>query len=258
MEQVPHAHKTALVTGAGSGLGLAIAKVLLAQGANVIAIDIDAKRVEDFKSNVSAAYPECTLPTACDISKEAHLDSVFKEAVDLFGSIDYVVNCAGIIDGFQGVADMDPTLWDRLIAVNLTAPAMIMKRAVSLMLEKGTKGAIVNVSSIAGFRGGSNGAAYTASKHGLLGLTKNTAVNYGPKGIRCNAIMPGSMATNIGDCLQSGFNLEGFQHMRRVVPEDNTMDCDVEKVAKLVSYLLSDAAEPVNGATWTVDGGQTV
>ncbi|KAK4545510.1 hypothetical protein LTR36_002860 [Oleoguttula mirabilis] len=255
MDQAPHRGKTALVTGACGGLGRAIAERFLQQGANVVVCDIDVKLIDDFKAKVAAAYPECVLTLNVDVTSDEALDDMFQQAEKMFGHLDYVVNSCGIMDKFDPAGDMDRATWDRVIAVNLTAPAMVTKLAVTGMLKHGTKGAIVNIASIAGVRGFTSGAAYTASKHGILGLTKNTGVYYGPKGIRCNAIMAGGMETNIGSAMANGLNMEGLGVMRQTFPE--TVLVDVKKVAKLVSYLCSDDAEIVNGACWTADGGWT-
>ena len=119
------------------------------------------------------------------------------------------------MDKFDPAGEMDRSMWDRVIAINLTAPAMVTKRAVNMFLKHETPGAIVNIASIAGTRGYASGAAYTASKHGILGLTKNTGVYYAPQGIRCNAIMAGGMNTNIASAFMNGLNMEGLKTMRK-------------------------------------------
>ncbi|KAK5171752.1 uncharacterized protein LTR77_003388 [Saxophila tyrrhenica] len=258
MNQVPLAHKTALVTGAGGGLGRAIAEQFLLEGANVVICDINQELLNDFKEKVSAGYPECTLVLETDITKEDALDEIFEKAEKMFKKIDFVVNSAGMMDRFDPVGEMEKTMWDRVLALNLTAPAMVTKRAVNSMVKNEVKGAIVNIASVAAFRGFTSGAAYTVSKHGLLGLTKNTAVFYGPKGIRCNAIMAGAMETNISKSFQqTGINMEGYGLMRQTFPEETFVSVEVEKVAKLVTYLCSDSGSIVNGACWTADGGVT-
>ncbi|KAK3722882.1 hypothetical protein LTR37_002027 [Vermiconidia calcicola] len=254
-----HKDKTALVTGAAGGLGRAIAEEFLRQGANVIICDINKDLVSDFKEKVSAAYPECTLVLDCNITDDAAIDDMFEQGEKKFGKIDYVVNNAGIMDRFDPAGEVERKMWDRVIALNLTAPTFVTKRAVSLMIKHEIKGSIVNICSIAGIRGFTSGAAYTASKHGLLGLTKNTAAFYGPKnGIRCNAIMAGGMQTNIASAFQeTGINMEGLGIMRKTFPEDAFAYVEIEKVAKLVLYLCSEEGSIVNGATWTADGGST-
>lgn len=121
------------------------------------------------------------------------------------------------MDRFDPAGDVERSAWDRVISVNLTAPTMITQRAVKMFLKNDTKGVIVNIASIAGFRGFANGVAYTASKHGVIGLTKNTASFYKSKGIRCNAIAAGGMPTNIANEVMAttGFNMEGLEVMTR-------------------------------------------
>ncbi|KXL43404.1 hypothetical protein M433DRAFT_70088 [Acidomyces richmondensis BFW] len=254
---VAHANKTALVTGACGGLGRAIAEKFLQEGANVVVCDVNDTLIEDFKQKVSGAYAECTLVLKVDVTDDAALDDMFSQAEKRFGHLDYVVNNCGIMDKFDPVGDMERGLWDRVIAVNLTAPAMVTKRAVNMMLKHSIKGSIVNIASIAGVRGFCSGAAYTASKHGVIGLTKNTAAYYADKGIRCNALMAGGMKTNIASALANGINVEGIQVMRRTFPDEHSVYVPVEKVAAIVSFVCSDDGDIINGASWTVDGGWT-
>lgn len=150
---VAHANKTALVTGACGGLGRAIAEKFLQEGANVVVCDVNDTLIEDFKQKVSGAYAECTLVLKVDVTDDAALDDMFSQAEKRFGHLDYVVNNCGIMDKFDPVGDMERGLWDRVIAVNLTAPAMVTKRAVNMMLKHSIKGSIVNIASIAGVRG---------------------------------------------------------------------------------------------------------
>lgn len=160
--------KTALITGAAGGLGRAIAEQFLLEGANVVVCDVNDSLLADFEEKVSPAYPGCTLVLKTDITSESALDSLFAEAEAKFGQIDHVVNSAGMMDGFDPAGDLERELWDRVIALNLTAPMMVTKRAVRSMLKHEVKGSIVNIASVAGFRGFTSGAAYTVSKHGLL------------------------------------------------------------------------------------------
>ena len=149
--------KTALVTGAGGGLGRAIAEAFLIEGANVVVCDINEELRNDFKEKVSAAYTGCTLVLDTNVTKDSALDDMFAKAEKTFGPLDYVINSAGMMDKFDPVGDMDRSWWDRVIALNLTAPAMITKRAINMMMKAGKKGSIVNIASIAGERGFTSG-----------------------------------------------------------------------------------------------------
>lgn len=157
MNQIRFAHKTALVTGACGGLGRAIAEAFLREGANVVVCDINAELIADFKEKVSSAYPGCTLVLQADITKDDKIDEMFAASEKMFGGIDVVVNSAGRVDRFDAVAEMDRAVWDKVLALNLTAPAMVSGRAIRKWLEEDRKGCIVNIASIAGFRGFSCG-----------------------------------------------------------------------------------------------------
>nr|POE77661.1 sorbitol dehydrogenase [Quercus suber] len=153
MGKVLHAGKTAFITGAGGGLGRAIAEHFLEEGANVVVCDVNGDLVTEFRTIVSHAYPDRTLVLEADITSEAALDELFARAEARFGGLDYVVNSAGIMDRMDPAGDVTKALWDRVMAVNLTAPMMITQRAVKAWVGAGKKGAIVNISSIAGVCG---------------------------------------------------------------------------------------------------------
>jgi len=258
MSQQRFIQKTALITGGCGGLGRAIAEAFLRVGTNVVVCDINEELMSDFKEKVSSAYPECTLVLQADITQDDQVERVFAEGEKMFGGIDYVINSAGRIDRFDAVAEMEKKTWNAVIALNLTAPAVVSGRAIKQWLETGKEGAIVNIASTASFRGFNCGAAYTASKHGLVGLTKNTGAFYGSKGIRCNAIAAGAMATNISATLAEGCNMDGVARMRQTYPDIGEQAlCDVTKIAEIALFLCSDAAQVVNGAVWTADGGVT-
>ncbi|EME89600.1 uncharacterized protein MYCFIDRAFT_111738, partial [Pseudocercospora fijiensis CIRAD86] len=174
-----HQGKTVLVTGAGGGLGRVIAEKFVDLGANVVVCDINKELLADWKAKVESGNSERVLSLETDITSETALDDLFEQAEKRFGHFDYIVNSAG----FDPAGTMDRATWDRCIAINLTAPMSITKRGVNSMLKAQVKGSIVNIASVASFRGFANGAAYTASKAGLIGLTKNTAVFYRLKGI---------------------------------------------------------------------------
>nr|POE65722.1 dihydroanticapsin 7-dehydrogenase [Quercus suber] len=257
MVPVAHERKTALISGACGGLGRAIAEHFLQESVDVVVCDVNKELIADFKTKVSSAYPDRTLVIEADITSEAALDDLFAQALTVFGGLDYVVNSAGILDHLDPAGDVDKAVWDRVIAVNLTAPMMITQRAVKAWLSAGRKGVIVNISSLAGVRGFTAGVAYTTSKHGLIGLTRNTASFYQRKNIRCNAILAGGMQTNITSAFANGMNMDALSHFQKIYPQDLMQLCELEKMAKLVSYLCSDAAEIVNGSTLTADGGWT-
>lgn len=146
----------------GGGLGRAIAEHFLHEGANVCVCDVNEQLIADFKDKVAAAYPECVLTLRVDVTSEAALDDMFEQAEKMFAHIDYVVNNAGVMDKFEAVGDVKKDTWDRVLAINLTAPSMVTKRAVNMMLKHGTKGSIVNIASVAGVRGFAAGMIETS------------------------------------------------------------------------------------------------
>ena len=239
------AGRTAIVTGAGSGIGRATALRLAAEGARVVAADVVAERLDA----LVAEHPDLDLvPVVGDITGEDGARSVVDAAG---GRVDALANVAGIMDAFLPPAEVDDATWDRVLAVNLTAPMRLIRAVLPAMLEAGG-GAIVNVSSEASLRASASGVAYTASKHAVNGLTKSVAVFHGEQGIRCNAVAPGAVATNIEAPMRS-------EHAARVVgPILATVvpaPATAEQLAASITWLLSDDAANVNGVVLPSDGG---
>lgn len=239
------ADKTAIVTGAGSGIGRATAIRLLQEGARVVATDVVTTRLEELSSAHSS---EQLVTVAGDISSEDTVQAVVAAAA---GRVDALANVAGIMDGFLPSAEIDDATWERVLNVNLTAVMRLTRAVLPLMLEAGA-GSIVNVSSEAGLRGSAAGTAYTTSKHALNGFTKSTAFFYTPKGIRCNAVAPGGVATNIEAPFASQFAGERLGPFMQVnVPPIAT----AEQLAAAITWLLSDDSLNVSGVVLASDGG---
>lgn len=244
--------RVAVVTGAASGIGRAIAVRLTSEGALVVAADVNAGRLQE--TGALAAEHGKTVAVLGDLREPATIERIVA-AADEQGGADILVNNAGVMDWFLPAADVDDETWDRLMDINAKAPMRLMRASLPTMEAKG-RGAIVNIASIGGLLGGTAGLAYTASKHALVGMTRNTAFFYGPKGIRTNAVCPGGVATNIAeggaqprvpwafDRLQVGF----ARGQRMAQPEE---------IASLVAWLVSDEAVNVNGAIIPSDGGWT-
>ncbi|KAJ5235700.1 uncharacterized protein N7469_004868 [Penicillium citrinum] len=249
------AGKTCLVTGGGGGLGKAIAGHFLEAGANVVICDINENCLQE--TSVELSSKGSLKAIKADITKTNEVETLFAELVDTFGKIDVLVNNAAIMDTFNPVGDLEYDQWDRVMALNLTAPFVLSKLAVRNMLEQPTPdGRIINITSVAGRAGWAGGAAYTASKHGLVGLTKNTAAFYGDKGIKCNALMMGGMNTNIADVFQNGVNMDGMQKFKSVFEAVNAPMCDVNEVAGFCTSLTyGKGASIINGACIAVDNG---
>ncbi|EXJ89054.1 oxidoreductase [Capronia epimyces CBS 606.96] len=248
--------KVCLVTGAAGGLGKAIAAAFLRAGASVSICDRNAERLAQATQELTtvAAHPDRLLATVADITDEAAIEQVHQKTVATFARLDVLVNNAGIVDRMDPVGTLERDLWQKLVAVNLTAPYLFSKLAVQQMLsQQPPAGVIINIASVAGIRGSAAGAGYVATKHGLVGLTKHTAAFYNDKGIRCVAFLAGQMMTNIGDGLAAGINEEGFEVLKRGNPGATIVD--VADVAEMVTFYASDSARVSNGALVSVDGG---
>lgn len=239
------ANARAIVTGAGSGIGKATALRLLAEGATVIATDIDQQRLADLTAESAT---ERLVTVEGDVSDETVVERILRAAD---GRVTSLANVAGIMDDFLPPAEIEDVVWDRVLRVNLTAVMHLTRAVLPGMLERGA-GTIVNVSSEAGLRGSAAGAAYTASKHAVIGLTRSTAFFYGAKGIRCNTVAPGATMTNIQAEFRSAFAGERLgPYMQTNVPPPATAD----EVAAAITWLLSDDAANVNGAVLPSDAG---
>jgi NAD(P)-dependent dehydrogenase (short-subunit alcohol dehydrogenase family) len=242
--------KVAVVTGAGSGMGLAIAKLFIAEGAKVVAADWHADAVAAAVKEIGGSIVAVTA----DVSNEQQSVAMVDRAVSEFGRIDILVNNAGVMDHFQSVADVSNDMWRRVLGVNLDGPMYAMRRAVPLMLAQGG-GAIVNIASVAGVGGGSAGAAYTASKHALIGLTKSTAYQYAKLGLRCNAIVSGGVNTNIMQSVdptkldQAALGRIGAYHAA------NPGMLEPIDIANVVLFLASDESRHINGVELPADMG---
>lgn len=241
------AGRTAIVTGAGSGIGRATAVRLAQEGARVIATDIVPARLDELSDALSNSSQD-VVTIAGDISLEETVQAVVTAAA---GRVDALANVAGIMDGFLPSAEIDDGTWERVLNVNLTAVMRLTRAVLPLMLETGA-GSIVNVSSEAGLRGSAAGTTYTTSKHALNGFTKSTAFFYTPKGIRCNAVAPGGVATNIEAPFASQFAGERLGPFMQVnVPPIAT----AEQLAAAITWLLSDDSLNVSGIVLASDGG---
>jgi NAD(P)-dependent dehydrogenase (short-subunit alcohol dehydrogenase family) len=183
---------------------------------------------------------------------------MIKCAVDNYGTLDILVNNAGVMDDFSPAGVLTDSNWERVMNINVTGPMRAIRSALKIMLLKHA-GVIINIASIGGLQGGRAGAAYTTSKHALIGLTKNTGYMYSKSGIRCNAIAPGAMNTNIAKGLDFSA-LPGIELFNdRIAPglALNPRASDPMEVANLALFLASDEASFINAATLVADGGWT-
>lgn len=236
----PLGGRTVIVTGAGGGVGSALTRRFAAEGARVVAVDRDEASLERLVGELDV------VAVPADVSSPMDVERVVAAA----GPVDILVNNAAVIDRLGMAHEVTLEEWRHLLDINLTGPFLFCQAVLPAMLERG-RGTIVNVASVAGVRGGRAGAAYTASKHGLVGLTKNIAATLGDRGIRSNAVLPGSIATNMQ-------NVTGaFESALEALSRDKRKPSPAEpdEVASVVMFLVSERAARVNGVALPVDSG---
>ncbi|MEV0037539.1 SDR family NAD(P)-dependent oxidoreductase [Streptomyces sp. NPDC050804] len=240
-----------IVTGAASGIGRAAALRFADEGASVLVADLDqegaAATVEEIERAKGTA-----LAVVGDLSDQRVVDEVVGRTVEAFGGVDVLVNNAGVMDRMSAVGDTDDTEWQRTLRINLTAPFMLTRAALPHMLAAG-RGSIIFTASEAGLRGSAAGAAYTASKHGVIGLVKNLAVMYRKQGIRANAIAPGPTATNVK--VDAAPGAHGPATIGQLIGANIGRMGSAEEQAAAILFLASEAAAFINGAILPVDDG---
>lgn len=242
--------KVALVTGAASGIGRATALRLAAEGASVWCADVNADGVAETEQMITDRGG-VARSSRCDVTDPAACAAIVADVVEAFGGLDVLANIAGI-GGSSLTENETLDRFQAMFNVNAAGPFNLSQAALAQLLER--KGNIVNLASTAGMIGQAYCAAYCASKHALVGLTKAMAIEYGRKGIRINAVCPGGVNTNI----LGGFMPPEGASMNLISRSFLTRDMqEPESVAALVAYVGSDEAYYVNGAIMAIDGGTT-
>lgn len=238
------------VTGAASGIGYAQAEAFLLRGARVYAMDIQENGLIDLKNT----YRNSFAYFAGGVTDKQAVHQAVADAIERFGAIDILLNTAGILDDYRKTLETDEELWDRVMDTNVKGMYFVTNAILPHMLEK-NRGVIINMASIAGLVAGGGGAAYTASKHAIIGYTKQLAYDYAREGIRANAIAPGAIKTPMN---KNDFAGDG--KMAKWVAEETPAGrwARPEEVAELTLFLASKEADYIHGSVFTVDGGWTV
>jgi NAD(P)-dependent dehydrogenase (short-subunit alcohol dehydrogenase family) len=251
--------RVAIVTGGGSGNGLAIAQALAAEGASVAVGELSESRGATALESIRGE----AVFVRTDVRRWEDIDQLVSETVRTFGRLDVMINNAGVLDGYATCLDTSVELFDQVLSINLRGTFFGCKRALAEMVPAGY-GKIINVASVAGLIAEGGGLAYTSSKHAVVGLTRQVACEYGPSGIRTNAICPGPIATSLrqtsaeilgataGD-MNRGLGVASVERLRQVVPLG--MRGKPEDVAACAVFLASAESDYVNGQMIVVDGG---
>jgi NAD(P)-dependent dehydrogenase (short-subunit alcohol dehydrogenase family) len=243
----------AVVTGAAMGIGRASAEVFAREGARVVVADIDVDGGHETVARIEAAGGEASF-VRTDVSDRAEVWAMVQHAVDTYGGLDCAHNNAGIAAPLAKLADYPDDGWDRTLAVMLTGVYHCMKAEIPRMLERGG-GAIVNTASGVGLVGYPGQAAYTASKHGVVGLTKVAALDYGSQGVRVNAICPGTARTPmVDDAVRRDPSIDAY--LKTLHPIGRI--AEAAEIAEAAVWLCTPAASFVLGVALPVDGGYVV
>ncbi|WP_101757572.1 SDR family NAD(P)-dependent oxidoreductase [Oceanicoccus sp. KOV_DT_Chl] len=241
-------NKVALITGAASGIGRAAAERLASEGASVLCTDLNAEALTETVAAITAAGGSAAAH-AFDISNEEQVNNCVQAAIDIYGKLDVIVNMAGIL-GFHSTHQLDLATWQKIIDVNLTGTFLLCKAALPHLLE--TKGNIVNAASTASLAGLPSGAAYSATKGGVLAMTRSIAVEYAKRGVRANCICPGDIKTNMTANISMPDDYD-YDLLGRI--SSITGPKGPEVVAGVIAMLASEDGAHITGEDIRMDGG---
>lgn len=246
--------KVAIVTGAGSGMGRATALLYAQEGAKVVLAEFNEASMNETLEQITAAGGTA-VAIKTDVSKEADVNAMIQKALDEYGQLDVLANIAGIFDAMASVENTSNELFERVMGVNLNGQFYACRTAINVFNKQATGGTIVNVASVAGYLGARGGAAYTMSKHAVIGLTKNIAAFYGRENgkIRANVIAPGSIATGMTGNMGTLDPL-GAATFGDLGPFNGG---EADDIANTALFLASDESKFINGDVITVDGAWT-
>ena len=246
--------KVAIVTGAAMGMGEATARVFAAAGAHVLVSDINTDVGEATVERIGQDGGSASF-YATDVSKAADAQAMVQAAVERYGRLDCAVNNAAVTPDTHPIADLDEPEFDRILAVDLKGVALCLKYEIAQMLKQGDGGAIVNIGSVSSFRPQPNNAAYTAAKHGVIGLTKVASLENAPLGIRVNTVCPGAIDTPM---IRGALETVGMTEAE-FAPQISLLGRfgQPTEVAQASLWLCSDQSSYVTGAVLAVDAGYT-
>lgn len=254
--------RVAVVTGAGSGLGLAIAQTLAGEGAAVVVAEYREEEGTAAARDMAQAGGR-SLFVRTDVRRWEDMDRAVSQAVRHFGGLHIMVNNAGVLDGYLNCLEMPEELFESVVAINLKGAFLGSKRALAEMVPAGY-GKIITMSSIAGLVGGAGGIAYTVTKHAVVGLTRQVACDFGPHGVRANAICPGPIPTNlrassplllgeVAPDMDRGLGAASPEYLQHLIPLGTRGAA--EDVAQAALFLASPESDYISGHTLVVDGG---
>lgn len=239
--------QTVFITGAASGIGAAQALAFMENGANVFAFDVNEEALIQMKEQYGSKYSY----EAGSVKNKSEVQQAVQAALAEFGEIHILLNTAGVLDGYAKTLETDELLWDHIMDTNVKGTYFVTNEVLPRMIAQKT-GVIINMASIAGLIAGGGGAAYTASKHAIIGYTKQLDYDYGKEGIRVNAIAPGAIQTPMNKA-----DFEGDGEIAKWVANETPAGrwAQPEEVASLTLYMASKVADYLRGTVIPLDGG---
>lgn len=246
--------KVAIITGAAMGMGKATAMLFAEAGAKVVVADMNEEKGQEVVREIQDANGEAIF-VKVDISDAGQVKTMIDETVRTYGKLDVAINNAALTPDDKPVAEFDESYWDKLIDIDLKGTALCMKYEIQQFLKQGNGGSIVNISSVSGFRPQPNNIAYVAAKHGVVGMTKVAAMEYGDKNIRVNSVAPGAIDTPMlrGALEQFGFTEEEYAPQLSLLGRFG----QPEEIAQASLWLASDQSSYITGTTIHADAGYT-
>lgn len=251
--------KSVIITGAGSGLGRAAALQIAKENGKLTLVDLNAAGLAETEREIRSIAPEAEiLSVTANVASESEVQNYVEQALKRFGSIDGFFNNAGIEGKQDHTEDFGSEEFDKVVSINLKGVFYGLKHVLKVMKDQGS-GAVVNTASVGGIRGVGNQSGYAASKHGVVGLTRNSAIEYGQFGVQINAIAPGAIMTPMVEGSLKQIDPENWEEVGRSFVEPNPMKRfgKPEEVGQLVAFLLSGDAGFINAAVVPIDGGQS-